>query len=207
MELFIKHSTQLFITLFICVSTFLTSTPVEANQFIKNSEDLEKQRQIFGTLINEGKLGKVNPEDYRSSLGSYPLFAYLEYLYLLNRIGSVNLEEYENFFQKNESLASSSYLRKQLLIYLGNKKDWENFKRFYKEPEYFFSESSVVDLICFSFQSEISERKNQLLLNDTITETNNIILEESQNKDIQSLYLTGESLPDSCDPVIEVFEK
>lgn len=207
---FIKPSLKNIVGLFVYIFAINIANihTLQANQFIKNSEDLESQRQIFSTLIEEGKLGKANPNDYKASLGTYPLFAYLEYLYLLNRTNSVDPDEYLKFFKENESLASSSHLRKQLLISLATKKDWDNFKKFYKEPSYFFSETNVIDLQCFYLQSQILDWNNSVVIQkESSSPTTEIPFDEKYNKIIQSIYLSGESLPDNCDPVIQHFEQ
>jgi len=197
---------------------FFVSPYLYSNQFIKNSEDLEKQRQIYSTLMKENRIGKVNPADFKSSLGTYPLYAHLEYHYLLNHMSLVSLDVHQKFLEENESLASSSNLRKQLLLSFGRKKDWVNFKKFYKEPEYFFSDANTIDLQCYYLQKKIAEKDN---LNPTSSPSTSVeqlnknktkdnpkkVPEENLNQSIQSIYLTGISLPDSCDPVIKKFEE
>lgn len=205
-----SNSVFSFAILLFAFASLMKVSPLAANQFIKNSAELEKQRQIFATLIDEQKLNKVNPQDYKTSLGSYPLFPYLEYLYLVNRVSSTNLETFEEFFKHNESLASSSHLRKQLLLSLANKKDWDNFKRFYKEPSYFFSESSVTDLQCFHQQAQLLDWKSKSLITTRETETTEnaeLFFNDEKAALVKTIYLTGESLPDSCNAILEHFEQ
>jgi soluble lytic murein transglycosylase len=205
-KLFFLKKQLLISALFLCAA-LLTSLQASSNQFIKNNENLEEQRKIFSSLQNEYKLGKINPKDYKQQLAEYPLFPYIEYYYLLNKIGTESLENYADFFTKNESLASSSYLRKQLLLFLGDNKEWHNFKLFYKDKEYFFSDNDTIDIQCYYIQSQLADniQENENII-DTEQAKEPISLSTEHIKSIESIYLTGNSLPGSCDPIIEKLE-
>ncbi len=176
-----------------------------ANPFIQASNQFNAQREIYQTLVNEGKLGKVRAAHYQEQLLDYPLLPYIELQWLLNNIDSTPAEVFENFFAKHDDLASSSFLRKNLLLKFGEKSDWHNFNHFYKPPDYFFSPAQLTDLQCYKLQADFNLRKQALQIIETQAE-NFQVFDEAEQQQLLALYLTGTSLPQSCDALFELLE-
>ncbi len=190
---FILHKRNYLIAMFFL--TMLSGT-VQANLFIRAGSEFQEQRKEFQKVVEDGKLGKVSDERYREQLESYPLFPYIQYYYLVNHLDEP-LESFEQFFKNHDDLASSSYLRKQLLSRLGEKQDWQNFIKFHKTADYFFSDSDLLSIRCYEIQARdaIKNKENEEpeLDKDTV-------------KELKNIYLSGSSLPKSCDPLFSRME-
>lgn len=183
-----------FIKLVMGIFIYLSSSENSiASQFIQGGTELELQRSFYKELIDNNRAGKINPESYIKSLEAYPLFPYLKYYQLLYNLGAHDLQKYQDFFDQHDDLAVSSHLRKQLLLLLGKRKDWANFEKFYKKEDYFFSDSQLLEIHCLHLNTQfvLQQEKGPVA--------------KSFYEEIKEVWLDGNSLPDVCNNIIEVY--
>jgi len=100
------------------------------------SEKLTNQRQQF--LKAERALRQYRLRQFRkilSTLEDYPLYPYLRYQYLSQRIGKVKSKELAQFFTNYESQPVATMLRSKLLKHSAKNGRWQRFLSFYT-PQY-----------------------------------------------------------------------
>lgn len=186
-------------TLSLCVLLLAYFSSLSASQFITVSSELEVQRKLFQKLIDDNKLGNIQIKDLPQTLQTYPLAPYVQYYYLINRLGREPMETFSVFFEQHDGLASSSYLRKQLLLYLGRQEQWESFNDFYKPDEYFFSDNNLLELNCYHLQSN-------LFIQAQANESKLPLINEQDRERIQEIYLQDYALPESCTTLVNMLE-
>ncbi len=170
-----------------------------ASQFFPENSKLIEQRSFYKDLIENKDYGEIDPSKYQEQLADYPLVPYLEYRYLLNNLGEINKDQFSTFFEQHSDLAGSSYLRRQLLSYLGKNKQWQDFDEFYSSANTDENNKWNTEISCYRIQSQLAQIKTKP---DT---KQNSLTTDLQDK-IKSLYLQGRSLPDACDPLFKTYE-
>ncbi len=144
------------------------------------SEKLTSQRQQF--LKAERALLKRRYTQFRKilpTLVDYPLYPYLRYQYLKQRISRAKPKEFTQFFADYESQPVATMLRSKLLKHSARHGRWKRFLAFYT-PQY------NVQLQCHYL---------------------NALIRTGQTKTafpkIQALWLKGKSQPRSCDRIFK----
>ena len=139
---------------------------VQRERFLKAEKALRKRRFT--------QFKKILP-----TLEDYPLYPYLRYQYLKQRIGKAKSKELNQFFEDYESQPVAILLRKNLLNHSARHGRWKRFLTFYTPQR-------NVRLQCHYFNALI--RTGQA---------------EAAYPKIQTLWLKGKSQPRTCDRVFK----
>ncbi|MBF0256805.1 MAG: hypothetical protein HQL47_10190, partial [Gammaproteobacteria bacterium] len=142
--------------------------------------DLSQQRDDF--LAAEAALRKGDSASYiplRAKLQNYPLFPYLEYA----EAQPGKNEQVDAFLAKYTKTPLDYDLRRRQLKLLAEKKDWKTFLSYWQE-------TSNTEMQCLRLQGLIATGQAELA-----------------QKQGAKIWLHGDALPDSCDPVFEHMQK
>ena len=141
---------------------------------------LKVQRERF--LAARKALQNRDTERFRQiaqQLRDYPLYSYLEYTELRERIKRAGTSEIDRFLETWADQPVSKRLKQTWLYSLARQQRWQQFLEYYDG-------SSLVTLQCYALQAR---------------------LETGDTKDIAAdiipLWRVGKSQPDSCDPVFK----
>ncbi len=148
--------------------------------------DIDQERSDYMSALNAIHAGNVKRfRQLDENLNGYVLQGYLEYHYLSDRIPSTPPDTLRAFIAQNQDAPIGDMLRKKWLHYLVKRKDWTTFVQEYQNVE---RES---DLNCYRLGYLLSTVKDRSAL---MTE-------------IGQLWLTGNTLPDACNPVFSAWRK
>jgi soluble lytic murein transglycosylase len=140
-------------------------------------DPLEAQRDLF--LDARAALQNNRLDEYQSLAGqlrNYPLFAYLQFDELRNRLSRADEQEVARFLETHEGEPVGDRIRQSWLYNLARNQRWRLFLRYYRPTD-------SVDLQCYALQARLNTGDKKALI-----------------KDILPLWLTGESRPKACDP-------
>jgi peptidoglycan lytic transglycosylase len=140
-------------------------------------DPLETQRELF--LDARSALQDNRLEEYQalaSRLRDYPLYPYLKFDELRNRLSRADEQEVARFLETHEGEPVGDRLRQSWLYNLASKQRWRLFLRHYRPTD-------SVDLQCYALQARLNTGDKKGLVDD-----------------ILPLWLTGESRPKACDP-------
>jgi soluble lytic murein transglycosylase len=145
-----------------------------------DSEKLTIQRQQF--LKAERALRQHRLRQFRkilSTLEEYPLYPYLRYQYLKQRIGRVKSKELTQFFADYESQPVASMFRSKLLKHSARHGRWKRFLTFYTPQNNVKLQCHYLNALIRTGQAEAAYPK------------------------IKAMWLKGKSQPRSCDRVFK----
>jgi soluble lytic murein transglycosylase len=145
-----------------------------------STDELEVQRERF--LAARKALQQRDTKEFRQitqELRDYPLYSYLEYMELRERLDRAGTEEIDRFLERYADQPVSKRLKQSWLYSLARRKRWQQFLEYYDG-------SSLVTLQCYALQARLET-------GDT----------KDIGADIIPLWLVGKSRPDSCDPVFQ----
>jgi soluble lytic murein transglycosylase len=147
-----------------------------------DTDPLAEQREQF--LDARKALQESRLDDYRrlaAGLTDYPLYRYLEFEELRDRLSRADGSEITGFLQRYEGEPVSWRLRRAWLYNLARHKQWQQFLQAYREPQ-------PVELQCYRLQALFAQRplKTDVLVSDAI-----------------KLWLVGKSQDEACDPVFD----
>lgn len=146
---------------------------------------LAQQRNVY--LALEGIVHSPNSEQYkqlREQLGDYPLAPYIEQQTLLAYPYLANQQKIDQFLNEYKNTPLDWPLRSKWLSYLVQKGQKQLFLQYYKA-------SGDAELTCHYL--------------DFLLEDNQI--DETIDKQIQRLWLSGQSQPNECDSVFKAWQK
>ena len=141
---------------------------------------LEKQREQFlkaESALKAGKLGEYR--QLEAKLVDYPLYGYLQYQALRRKLSKAKPAEVEDFLHNYHDQPIANRLRSSWLHKLGQRKDWDNYLRFY-------TPQNSVTLQCYDIRARLQKGDRQQALKDAL-----------------SLWLVGHSQPDVCDTAFD----
>lgn len=98
--------------------------------------DNETQRKLFeqaNKTLQTHQLARY--QQLRDELDDYALAPYLDYLYLLHRLDQVPLSTVDTFLSKHSETFFGERLRSRLLGKLADRRDWQNYLRFYQASQ------------------------------------------------------------------------
>jgi soluble lytic murein transglycosylase len=148
-------------------------------------DPLEAPRDRFveaRTALLENRL-----EDYQTlaaQLRDYPLYPYLQFEELRNRLNRAGEEEISRFLKTYNGQPVADRLRQDWLYTLAGNQRWQLFLKYYRA-----STSASVDLQCYALQARL------------MTGRKHGVAEEALR-----LWLSGESRPKACDPPFNFLE-
>lgn len=207
----IKHSpfvfpfsTQKFIC---CISPLFFLSPALANDVIQPASSvptdaevetatlspLEIHRQTYQNL--QQLLAQPHPDPTQvqpllDSLKDYILYPFAEYTWLSKK-PKLNLKEIKSLQEVLPSFVSIVNLKQR---WLQQQKDEKNWQLIVKEEQFLPKNTSLQCLIMYAKESENTTPQPKKLLSTTV-------------KQLNRLWLTGGSLPSSCDPLLEKWKQ
>ncbi len=143
------------------------------------SDPLEAQRNRF--LEARAALQENRLEEYQTLAGQlrdYPLYPYLQFDELRNRLSRADEQEVARFLETYDGEPVGDRLRQSWLYNLARNQRWRLFLRHYRP-----SESASVDLQCYALQARLKTGDKKGLV-----------------EDILPLWLSADSRPKACDP-------
>ena len=141
----------------------------------------QEQRELYQKtyqLLQAGRISAFNAN--LEQLTGYPLYPYLLYYYYRPRLHKIDTQRLAQFFEQYTDLPMAEKMRSKWLRYLVRNKRWEEFLQFYTSQE-------DKELLCYSLVARMRSGKKSYLL-----------------EDIRNVWLSGESLPKSCDPALQL---
>jgi soluble lytic murein transglycosylase len=142
---------------------------------------LEEQRQLYMKAQQALKAGRLETfETLAGELRDYPLYPYLRYEYIRPRLAKLSDDLVGEFLQSYPDLPMADGLRTQWLLLLAQRGRWESFIAHYTHQQ-------DPRLRCLYLRARMETGRREYLLEDTRT-----------------LWLTGKSLPDECNPAFEL---
>jgi soluble lytic murein transglycosylase len=151
---------------------------------LAGDDSLKLQREHFldaRKALNEKKLDEFRR--LRDQLTDYPLYSYLEYWYLYDRLSVTPDRDILAFIEHYADQPLSKRLRRSWLYSLARKRDWKQFLAQYKG-------SQPVKLQCYRLQAQLHTGNKERLVEDAL-----------------ALWLIGRSQDKACDPVFSYLEK
>jgi soluble lytic murein transglycosylase len=149
-----------------------------------NDSTLENQRERFldaRNALNSKQLDEFHR--LREQLTGYPLYPYLEYWYLLDRLSVTPKREILAFLERYDGQPVSSRLRRSWLYELAGKRDWKQFLAQYRG-------SRSAKLQCYHLQAQLHTGQKQRVVEEALP-----------------LWLVGRSQDKACDPVFSYLQK
>jgi soluble lytic murein transglycosylase len=147
-------------------------------------DTLELQRERFldaRKALNDNRLGDFRR--LRDQLTDYPLYSYLEYWRLQDRLRVTPDREILAFIERYADQPVSNRLRRSWLYRLAHKHDWKQFLAQYRG-------SQPAELQCYRLQALLHSGKEERLVEDALP-----------------LWLVGRSQDNACDPVFRHLEE
>jgi soluble lytic murein transglycosylase len=174
-----KNTNQLinpsrFITLSLLVLLTLPFSVLANEVFLS---DQEKKFLAAEQYFNKGQLTKYRQA--KSDLTDYPLLPYLEYRETLRNIGDPS--SIESFFEKYPGSYLSSRIHNQRLLWLGSRRQWDQFQRIYADEK-------KEKLRCYAARADLSVHGHS----------------KARLAQATKLWLTGQSVDDACDPLFDM---
>ena len=171
------------LTIFIFILVFIFALSGSAIASLKTEDNLSKQRQNFLLAEKYFKQGKTREyEKLKKQLVSYPLYPYLEYRELTDKLHRLPAREVRAFIENYSDAHLSDRLLKSWLSRLAKSQKWEMFLDFYQPV-------SSITLQCNYLNALIQTGKK----------------DEALDK-VADIWLYKASRPKACDPVFKVWK-
>ncbi|ODS24652.1 hypothetical protein AB835_02690 [Candidatus Endobugula sertula] len=160
-------------------------TPLADTQIgLLETSQWEKQRKLYKEAKNSFKNNKLRRyQKIKQQLKHYPLYSYLEYYELNKQIIQLPYQRIDQFLQQNPHSYLADRLLTRLLTHLASIHHWKTYKRYY--------------------QPHLKKAKLQCLYIRSLMRTGETFPVEHA----KSLWLSGKSQPDECDPVFAVLSQ
>lgn len=150
-----------------------------------SNSKLKQQRKLFLKIEKElNKKNRFSFVKHKKGISNYPLFSYLEYKDIKNRINKVSKNEINNFLNKNRDFVYRDHLRKLWLMAQAKNKRWHNFLSLYDKN------NNSTQLSCLYITAKLK------------TQTN---IDKNLKSKIKKLWLVGKSQPKECSTVFKTF--
>lgn len=151
-----------------------------AHSIAASNKQLNSQRMLFQQAQKALQTNQITQfNKLKAKLKTYPLHAYLDYLYLRHRLDHNNAQTIATFIKNNKGTFYADRLHNQWLSRLARDKKWALFLTHYKE-------SSSAARQCQRLQAFIATGKTQQALTET-----------------PPLWLVSKSQHKACDPVFK----
>jgi soluble lytic murein transglycosylase len=161
---------------------FLSPLPAQSNE--SSPPSLQELRADFIKAEKYIRSGdKSRYRKLKQKLENYPLYPYLLYSELRKRIGKATTTEIDTFLNTYADTPLAYQLRRTWLFHLANRRNWDKYLHAYRK-------TSNKSLQCYYYRALINNKRT-----------------EEASSNIDALWLTGHSLPDSCDPVLLFWDK
>lgn len=164
----------------IAFALFLSFSPL-APAWETDSAEERRQFQMAEKALREKRL--VDYRNLKGSLRGYPLLPYLEFGELTADLAQADPERIKAFLTEQDDSILAARLRASWLKHLGAGERWAEFLEFYRT-----SESN--ELRCYQLKALIATGKTKEAYDHA-----------------KAVWLQGETLPATCDPVFESWHK
>ena len=144
---------------------------------------LSEQREVYKQAV-ELQSQDLWPEAAQKAnlIPQYPLHYLLDYQRIKNNFSQDSLAEVQTFIKRNAKHKISNDLQRKYLYYLAKHEYWSDFLSFYPRLP------NSTDLKCYHFQAKIAQGEQDKIW-----------------PDLQKVWLTGSSLPNACDDVLQYY--
>ena len=133
--------------------------------------------------LRSGDLGRFR--QLEGKLNGYVLQGYLQYYYLKDRIPSTPASTLSAFITQNQDAPIGNMLRQKWLRYLVKRDNWKTFIEEYQDVD----QDSALNCDRLAYLLRKTKRRTALMT------------------EIGQLWLTGNSLPDACNPVFATWRR
>lgn len=171
-------SSRLFLTIVLCAAG-LASAPASA---AAQATDLSAARPVLLTAWQSAERGQLSAQDV-GRLAEHPLLPWLEALSLQRTLARATPAQVRTLLQRHGEQPAMAWLREAWLGELARRQDWPNFRTFY-------AGSATLELRCADLNARLVSGENNA---DWV-------------RDAQAVWLSGRSLPSSCDAVFRALE-
>ncbi len=147
---------------------------------------LKQQRHDYREALRALERGDLaRHRQLRDGLGGYILQGHLDYAYLKSRVTTVSTHRIKQFLAANSNAVTSQQLRRKWLMHLANRGQWQLFH------EEFPAGERHVELRCYRLANLARDARTHAQIED----------------EVKSLWLSGISRPDACDPLFDAWHK
>ena len=146
-----------------------------------DTDELKEQRKEYVSAKKSLNAGHYKTFSSKAEkLVDYPLYPYLRYHYLSKRLWKVKADEIAEFLEQHADLPTADDLQRRWLKLLAKRGHWNTYIEHYVPQQ-------DKELQCYHLVARIRTKKENYLL-----------------EDIRSTWLSGESLPPTCDPAFKL---
>lgn len=146
--------------------------------------DFAHQRSLFVTAEQALQRGdQATLDRIANQLHDYPLYPYLEYAALLQRLDQADDDEVKGFLDRYDGTVVERRLRLRWLQRLADRRQWQRFLPFYKR-------TSNVGLRCHYLNALLSTGQRTRAL-----------------AEVDDVWMYGKSRPKACDPIFRAWEQ
>ena len=158
--------------------------PVLATEQAK-AQRLERQRDLYLQALQARAEGRGSEfESLRDALRDYPLYLYLEYEELRQRLNPASADRVKEFLNRYPKTPLSARLRNQWLVALAKAEQWQQFLAHYSP------QVRGREMTCYYHWARFKTGDQAEAL-----------------AAVPELWLTGSSLPDVCDPLLDAWRR
>jgi soluble lytic murein transglycosylase len=150
----------------------------------KITDSLATQRSLFleaEKALEAGKMGRFR--ELRDSLQGYPLYPYLRYRELVNKLSRASKEEVSGFLQEHADTPLAERLRRKWLAELARQGRWSEYLRVYRPTRDAEEQCTQLRALIATGQAK------------------------SAYEHVPRLWLVGHSQPEACDPVFDAWRR
>ncbi len=166
-----------------CIAIFsalLYLTTAAASQ--ADQPELAEQRQVYREAMQEISRGNIEAAERQlPSLSNYPLLPYLELALLKAQISELSSGTIDVYLQQYRNTVVGRRIHSAWLSQLRRSGDWQQFIRYYRQQRPRGMHCSYIDALYRSGDIRAADRE------------------------ARELWQTGQSLPNSCDPVLNLW--
>ncbi len=164
-----------------CFTAGWTIAPTQAE-----TRNVEDQRRDYLAAVEALKAGNTARfKTLHAQLDGYILRGYLDYEYLKNRIAVTKMADIHGFLEENRAIPVSETLRKAWLQQLAARGNWDVFLEEFKD----IGDDPALKCLRLGHLLKTSEQQAVLMA------------------EVEALWMTDKSLPDTCNPVIAAWRK
>ncbi|MDX1589000.1 MAG: transglycosylase SLT domain-containing protein [Oleiphilaceae bacterium] len=173
------------------------NTAVESEESLPDDPGFERkqllmQRAWFLQAENAIREGDTEAfESLRERLEDYPLLPYLELRELQRRLFSAQPEEVAALLDRHREIPHSESVRRQWLTHLGRNGEWAVLREYASTPVHGHQ------LQCLVLRAQLLDQEGALRDKERAV--------QAMNQALPGIWLTGYSLPDSCDPLLSAW--
>ncbi|WP_392566169.1 murein transglycosylase [Utexia brackfieldae] len=150
--------------------------------FANSSLPIAEQRKLYQQWQdNQSSLDSATQLKQLEQFKDYPLYPYALYRYLVNNIKTVPAEQVIDFIKTYADSPLSGDLQRLYTKILNDNQQWQDLAK--------FPIDNSLQSRCYSYVARYNNHNKKAL------------------EPIKNLWLTGQELPSSCDPILDIWQK